>query len=1080
MLTAGVLLLLVGAALPSLATSAPAVHGAPVAGRAVVASHEAPSPGVSVLQALHARHIPARDAYLPNYHGGGRVENGTVTPLYSSAPAPMGLGDFGLYRNGSGGTAGHVERTRSVRGTAVLNSSDAFYLDDGTPFAFGLQLNTVDANVTVAGNTSDVFWNQNVVFYDPSTDNLSFIDNIWNFSSPSSFLPASTILSGNGTVVAPIYYYALGPSLRVPMPFTVSLYTNTTVLHNDSVVFFNYTLVNSTGGRSSGSYDEVVFHSDSAHAAQSVTPAPEYEISGLQLTPTGYLLYDAELILGGPGGGSTTDFRTLGGSLDLELWNSTSARYAPTPSAYDFGTDTGETASGVATLAAAASPAAVQLEAGPSFLRGLWNVTGAVTGENHLLLLANEPNAFLFLSPGTPFNASVAQWCPLAPTPGPSRIALLPDSYSYELELSGFDPVTGTIPNASTAVSLLMTANRSQGVYTPLIAWTNAELAGLSSAGNGSEGNPFVLLNQESAPLSSLFAHTNDFTFPEFPGLLLVDSTSWVRIESPPSFEVWMLPSDAGPLALGALPPTNDLQIQLYNTSHVILNGSTGLTGWFFGPYLAGFPIANLMLWNSTNDLIESDRFLSTGASILVYGGANDTVWNNLLITSEPTNDLFLGPIDAANPDADGLTLYASGDLVYDNYFADNLVRPAATPTIDPTTGAPVAYLDQWNVSALPAGANRSVDGQNLSGCIIGCARQGGNYWGNYGAPTDPYGLLPYTDSGQITAGGDHLPLVPVALFTVQFSAPEVPAGTVWSVELNGTGNSSVGPAAVGFLVPEGTYVYRAFGVPGLSASEQMGAVTVAGSSLTVLLEPPAASSDQYIVSFVEVGLDCAAGLATPCAWQVGVNGTVVRSNGSPTVQLLLANGTYGYAAQAAGYEWLSRMTGTQLTVAGAGTVVLVDFALYPGTLLLNVTPASATLTFDGYRWGLYQGGVARVVPAGNHTIFASAPGYLNYSAEVAVAPNQSVHLAIVLQEVPGSGPGIYHNSTVGPSAALLWTLGIGLVALAAAVVVAAALLRRPERPSAEPPARAVEPWHEGSEGPAAPAPAPPPPAPPR
>ena len=105
--------------------------------------------------------------------------------------------------------------------------------------------------------------------------------------------------------------------------------------------------------------------------------------------------------------------------------------------------------------------------------------------------------------------------------------------------------------------------------------------------------------------------------------------------------------------------------------------------------------------------------------------------------------------------------------------------------------------------------------------------------------------------------------------------------------------------------------------MPGLPASEQLGVVTVAGSSMSLLLEAPATSSARYVVSFVEQGLGCAAGPPTACAWQIGLNGTVVRSNGSATLQLLLANGTYGYAARAAGYEWLSALTGAQVTVAG-------------------------------------------------------------------------------------------------------------------------------------------------------------------
>ena len=86
----------------------------------------------------------------------------------------------------------------------------------------------------------------------------------------------------------------------------------------------------------------------------------------------------------------------------------------------------------------------------------------------------------------------------------------------------------------------------------------------------------------------------------------------------------------------------------------------------------------------------------------------------------------------------------ATSNLAYNNYIAANTLRNAVD---EPSFGS-----NRWNTSA-KAGAN-----------IIGGSVIGGNYWGDYlGSDTDEDGfgdtLLPYTSQGNITVGGDYLPL---------------------------------------------------------------------------------------------------------------------------------------------------------------------------------------------------------------------------------------------------------------------------------------------------------------------------------
>src|SRR5208337_2404819 len=137
----------------------------------------------------------------------------------------------------------------------------------------------------------------------------------------------------------------------------------------------------------------------------------------------------------------------------------------------------------------------------------------------------------------------------------------------------------------------------------------------------------------------------------------------------------------------------------------------------------------SVMVWDCTNVLVASNTFSDQGNALLFYNGnssatSNNTVWGNTFLA---------GPIVAANPasvddsgtSVTGVNETESGDLVYNNLFDIPL------PTI------------------------------NLTGSIIGTSYQGGNYWSNYGTTSNPFGVLPYNNTGGITAGGDYVPLVP-------------------------------------------------------------------------------------------------------------------------------------------------------------------------------------------------------------------------------------------------------------------------------------------------------------------------------
>jgi hypothetical protein len=90
------------------------VGGSPAAHLSADAATSADSALVAkALSTSKADHIPMSDVFLPNVHGVPQVSNGVVQPLYTSAPAPMGVGYWGVQKS-HGVDVGTISYYRSV------------------------------------------------------------------------------------------------------------------------------------------------------------------------------------------------------------------------------------------------------------------------------------------------------------------------------------------------------------------------------------------------------------------------------------------------------------------------------------------------------------------------------------------------------------------------------------------------------------------------------------------------------------------------------------------------------------------------------------------------------------------------------------------------------------------------------------------------------------------------------------------------------------------------------------------------------------------------------------------------------
>ncbi len=891
----------------------------------------------------------------------------------------MGVADLGL-RNSAGTLVPYILNSTSVEGTISLTSAQSAYVDGDGPDTFGIQLNAVATNVTLFGNSSYEFWTQDFVSYTSSSGQLTFGDNVWNFSDLAGLFPSNAIYShgANGTLVAPEYYYASGPAFTVRYPFTVTFFLNATTVADRPAIYFNYSLTSPSVTSHAGSFDFVVFNS-TATTPLDTAAVPMFQVNGASYDPTG-LLNDVELVVVGNGGGDTTTFFSMKATLTIEFWNESGGGYQRFPSAYDAGSDTGETSDGIdvsfnASILGNPIPIA-NLDLGPSFLYGLWNAS-TNPGSRIVSLTQSPANAFLFVNSGATFKPLDAQWVPTALLASAGAMSVyFPNkgTYFFEWLLSDYRStgkaftVLQAPNNLTTAVSTTLVSATGQGVYTPLLAWGNAELGAIVSSGNGTNASPYNLENAAPSQLGAEFTQWNDFEFPVFPGVLLIGTTDWVRA-TPAGFAITYPAVVAPTLASLGLPSSNHLQLEFWGVSNLSLSNAPLITGWISSNF-GGYPAAAATFWDSSNNLISGNTFLDQGASLALYGGTNNTVWGNSFLPTPVAASNQTAIQDSGN-NTTGILESESGDLVFNNYFT--VPQTAYTPTIDPFSCqyicTAVTYSDRWNVSLQPANDTQTVLGRVLTGSIILTSYQGGNYWSNYGTTSDPYGILPYNDGGRISNGGDYYPLVPFSLYSVTFSETGLALGAAdWGVSAVGLNQSAAPDATIAVFAPNGTYNFSVVIPAGYTVTAPAN-FTVEGANVSVDLT----FLPLLPLEFIETGL------AESWSWTVNLtplalgqsNVTGTSTNGTETFALVA--GSYLYNITSTGYN-ATPATGTVLVASGIPAID-VAFSLVP-ILEVNETglPAGVAWTaaiHDGSSWSNKTSVGTQI----NFFIFDLAPG---------------------------------------------------------------------------------------------------------
>ncbi|MEM3851881.1 MAG: thermopsin family protease, partial [Methanomassiliicoccales archaeon] len=261
----------------------------------------------SYIQTAQKYNLPLKYLYIPASYKRPDIRNGLVLPGYPQSPAPMGIGSYGLM-NESGTMVAAPYTSKGFNATLNLTSLQPFLLSNDAPSSVSIQLNAVTYDTTLFGVPAYDFWTQNVAFYSARQHYVEFIDNIWNFSSPAILMSSNAIYSHTAfRSPYPTAYIGIGPTYtNVSTPFNLSLVLETAVVGGRDTVFFNYsmTYTNLSSHKLqfiSGTFDQVEFNSTTGVLGYSAPPT-DYLVTPQFVTPTGFIPWDAEIMIGGPGG----------------------------------------------------------------------------------------------------------------------------------------------------------------------------------------------------------------------------------------------------------------------------------------------------------------------------------------------------------------------------------------------------------------------------------------------------------------------------------------------------------------------------------------------------------------------------------------------------------------------------------------------------------------------------------------------------------------------------------------------------------------------------------------------------------
>jgi hypothetical protein len=611
---------------------------------------------------------------------------GTINPFYVAQPAPLGLGDFGL------GATPYSYNTSHIMGQVTFNTApnvtdpgstgliepagehDGYV---GSVYEFGIQLNTVATNMSIPGSDQGFFWTQNVVNFNDT--GIHFVEDTFNMSGVP-VIQAGTIYSAcdNNSVGVQHILNAYGgvfqcvggtiPVSPASYPVTVQLYNNASVnKENQTVVSYGYRFtMQGTHQVFTGVASNVVFNNN----APTVRPAnpPGFSIDGFAGAPGG-IFRDAEIVLVGDIGGDNSVFRAVNGTINLEYSNRTMGGWKNVPSAYNFGTDTGETSTGIAGYWTPNHT--LVIHQGPAMLYGLWNsqtqvavpsgsihVVGSITPSYGFVFVSNTPPAV------DPWNASLGErdnmsWLPttdtgtfntyLPPLGGTWTARYYVEGFADGFATSRGPPIAGSV----SAYSLTLTAAAGT-LDAPLYAFSNAQESALALHVTGSAKAPYSFADL-TVNMNFTFEHVNDYGYPEFAVFMAQDVTNPIHVSA---------------VFQGEDSPTGNFVF----TDYPAVGFESGLLVPAPDTFLAPYYTSGINIYGGTHDQVSDQIVAEDGYNLQVFlwGDRDAMVWN--IEATDGSQGVFVGESTATlvwdvnvTHAADGITdMGSSGTIGWD------------------------------------------------------------------------------------------------------------------------------------------------------------------------------------------------------------------------------------------------------------------------------------------------------------------------------------------------------------------------------------------------------------------------------
>jgi len=696
--------------------------------------------------------------------------NGLVYPGYSTQPAPLGLTDYGLgatpYSYNTSHMVGVVTFTAppNVTQPAATNVIGTTQAQErlgyvGSEYEFGIQLNTIGNNLTIPGTYnattnqwSGYVWAQNVVNWNDS--GIHLIQDTWNFSLDSNAgWQYNSIYSGCGgnqdhanyiLYIYGVFQCSEGniPITAADYPVTLSIYNNfTTDAAGMSQLVYGYNVYEAGVGTDiSGVADTVTFNNSVGVAPSN---SPGNTINPFAPTPTfgvgSGFWQDSEIDIVGGIEGDNGVFSAINGSVQLEYSNQSTGGWQNVPSAYNFGSDTGETSTGIADYW---TPGHVlEINQGPSMLYGLWNAephVSVASGDVHIGGTISPTYGFVFVSntppvlnPWSGTEQDNMSWLPTTST-GTFSTYLPPlhapwtTTYYVQAFASGSAEYNGTVTASTSALTITLTA--APGVLrAPLYMSTAAQASALAHAVGGSASSPYTF-SYLTVNVNFTFDHLNDWDFPTFEVFQtagvnnVVVNNVYLGTDSYTSGNSYIWDSAPGGALAGFFVPVVSVFIDIpYYTSGIDVY--FGHNDQVLNQELEEFSMglgdegAQVTLWGDTDALVNDSLAEFDYPGVFVGGSFGTMVTNTTAIYGYGVSDFGSTGTTVTNlsaEDALGVSTTGSSDGVYSwiNVTDGGLgiedgqdYGPTAQSIYDPA-GSVDLTVNELNVTYYSEGAN--------------------------------------------------------------------------------------------------------------------------------------------------------------------------------------------------------------------------------------------------------------------------------------------------------------------------------------------------------------------------------------